>query len=453
MVFLLWPVGVALAGLVLDGCSSDEEIVPFEPTDKPLPFPNDPEGDITTHVPETKSADTYDGGADTIDASPACTPDPCNGVRIDDPKNPEQSVCVSFSLNPVTLKNKNAAHLGFNIVDINNDGQKDIYLLNDGAPNELLVNKSNFQDQAKSFNLNLVGPHKVSLFSDYDQDGDNDLLLAGDNGSDLFANQDGVFNPMLPSSGIHNPEPATAAVWLGSNLLLGTQNGTFYYRHIAGDQYVEATKAAGLYDTGTAASFAVGDFNGDGLDDVYLANNTGANRLFQNMGNDQYQSVENQAGVTGTGISQDAQWVRFQGEALPSLFVASWETSNQLFVNNQNGTFTNKALDLGVQAPGQNVKSLWMDLLNDQRPWLFLARFEQENLLYSPQLDNQKNVVNFNDRAYPLGLSQVSSVIAAQTADFNEDGYPDLITVMSDGPVNIYTGKATPVKNCVEAKP
>ncbi len=445
MVVIFWPLGVFVAGLILDGCSSPE----VEPPDRPLPFPGDSERDISTYVPETKSADAY---IPVIDATPACTPDPCNGVQIADSKNPDQGVCVGFSLNPVTLKNQKQARLGFNLVDMNHDGRKDIYLLNDGAPNELLVNKANFQDQAKNFDINLEGTNKAALFADYDQDGDEDLFLVGDNGNELLVNEKGIFTPPLSNSGIHNPGPGTTATWLGSNLLLGTQNGTFFYRHIKGAEFVDDTEASGLYDPGTAASFAVGDFDGDGLNDVYLANNTGANRLFQNTGNDHFKSVEDQYGVTGSGISQDAQWISFQGEPLPSLFVASWETSNQLFVNNQNGTFTNKALQLGVQAPGQNVKSVWMDLLSDGRPWLYLARFEQENLMYSPGLDDQNKVVSYDDRAYPLGLSQASSVIGAQMADLNGDGYPDLITVMSDGPVNIYTGKATPVKLCPEVK-
>ncbi|MEM1179411.1 MAG: CRTAC1 family protein [Acidobacteriota bacterium] len=71
------------------------------------------------------------------------------------------------------------------------------------------------------------------------------------------------------------------------------------YRQGADGQFVDATEGSGLDDGGYGTGVAVGDFNNDGHDDVFVAN-IGADRLFQGRGDGTFEDVTRRAGITAS---------------------------------------------------------------------------------------------------------------------------------------------------------
>ncbi|MBJ6366999.1 VCBS repeat-containing protein [Snuella sedimenti] len=153
---------------------------------------------------------------------------------------------------------------GVAIVDINNDGLKDIYILKSGRfetdeplRNELLINKGVdenkipiFEENAKAYNLDLPHHSTQASFFDYDRDGDLDMFLINHN-IDVYE--------MLETKTVMKGQSEKIGEKLYRN-----DNGTF----------VNVTKEAGIISNnlGFGLGVAIGDVNNDGWPDVYIGN-------------------------------------------------------------------------------------------------------------------------------------------------------------------------------------
>lgn len=429
----------------LAGCGASLGANPDDP-------PAFPDADYEIGTDGGPPADVMNAEPDT---EPECVPDSCNpGVIDPDRSYEDQGVCLSF--NEVHTEEglvSSVPHNGVSVVDYNQDGLPDIFLLNNGSPNQLFQNTGNgFRNVTLQTGLNRGGNSQDAAWADYDSDGDLDLFLAGSDGSELYKNEDGFFNLLEGTLGIHNQEAGKKAAWLGSGFLLGTENGTRFYRYEGNDEFVEASTEIGLDDPGDASAIAVADYDGDGHDDVYAANIAGQNRLFRNLGNGTYESVETETGTEGSGSSTDAKWVSVNGEALPSLYVTDFYVGNQLLINQQNGTFIEEAGPLGIRDPGQTTVSAWGDFINEGAPALFLGRWDQQNLVYVPVINDDGEITGYRETALPLGMATEARTIGAVWFDYDNDELLDLLVVTADGGIELHRNKTREVRLCPEEK-
>ncbi|WP_404423820.1 FG-GAP-like repeat-containing protein [Nibricoccus sp. IMCC34717] len=155
---------------------------------------------------------------------------------------------------------------GVCLADVNNDGALDIYVCQFRGPNLLYLNdgKGHFHEGAKAAGIDLVSGSAQGSFADYDRDGFPDLFVVT-NVSDARVSPDGEADHLYHNNG----------------------NGTF----------TEVTAAAGISDEKARGHSAVWfDFNHDGWDDLYIANDFNQpDHLYRNNGNGTFTDVTNQA--------------------------------------------------------------------------------------------------------------------------------------------------------------
>ncbi|KYP14759.1 VCBS repeat-containing protein [Flavihumibacter sp. CACIAM 22H1] len=196
---------------------------------------------------------------------------------------------------------------------------------------------------------------------------------------------------------------------------------------------------------------AVGDINNDGLPDLFFTANMGENKLFLNQGNRRFKDITNSAsplmkgrpnawktGVTMADVNGDGWldiYVCYSGK------VADDERRNQLFINQQNGTFTEQAAAYGLDDKSLSTQAAFFDFDNDGDLDLFLLNHSNKKIdnlelaKYRKDVDElagsklyQNNQNKFVDVSATAGIRQnpLTYGLGIVVADINQDGWQDV---------------------------
>lgn len=112
---------------------------------------------------------------------------------------------------------------------------------------------------------------------------------------------------------------------------------------------------------------AVGDVDGDGLQDLYFSSNLGANRLFRNRGNYRFEDITDRAGVRGPeGWKTGVTMADVNGDERVDIYVSAvsyltMHGRNVLYVNNGDGTFADRTKDFGLEHVGYSTQAAFFD--------------------------------------------------------------------------------------------
>ena len=117
---------------------------------------------------------------------------------------------------------------------------------------------------------------------------------------------------------------------------------------------------------------AIGDINNDGLSDVYFTSNQGSNKLYLNKGDFKFQDISKSAGIEGTkSWSTGVVMVDINADGLLDIYVCnagnteSENQKNELFINNGNLTFTEKAAEYNLANTGITTHAAFFDYDKD----------------------------------------------------------------------------------------
>jgi hypothetical protein len=235
-------------------------------------------------------------------------------------------------------------HSGCAVGDYNNDGFPDIYLTSYG-PNKLYRNNGDgtFTEVAEA--AGVADPHwgfpKWSMgaaFGDYDNDGRLDLYVAN------FSRYDPRHLP--PKPGDENAcKLKGVPIACPPDTFQGEQ-GILYHNNGDGT-FTDVTRAAGLIRSDLGHGFGVvfGDFGNRGLQDIYQVNDSGPNFFYINNGNGTFKDSSFESGLTvdGNGNAMGTMGVTvgdFNNDGLMDIFVATWiNQSHTLFENHGSFNF------------------------------------------------------------------------------------------------------------------
>jgi hypothetical protein len=215
-----------------------------------------------------------------------------------------------------------------------------------------------------------------------------------------------------------------------------------------------------LYDHGCGV--AVGDYDGDGYDDIYFVNQLGRNALYHNNGDGTFTDVTEQAGVgLGDRICVAAVWADYDNDGLLDLFVTSTRGGNVLFRNLGNGKFKDVTEEAGLTLIAHSQTAVFFDYDNDGYLDLIVtntARWTTETLDrkagYYPGLPDlvslatspkEYNVLYHNNRdgtftevTEKSGLKGKGWSGDVTVFDYDEDGYLDLLVTNMFGQSQLY---------------
>ena len=226
--------------------------------------------------------------------------------------------------------------------------------------------------------------------------------------------------------------------------------------------FKDVTEKAGLAGSGFDNGVAIGDYDNDGYQDIFVGGVHG-NRLYHNNGNGTFTDVTHQAGLDqpdtqyGPLWSVGAAWVDVNNDGRLDLFVVNYlawnvdneprceagggrfdychpkfykPTPNQLFLNNGDGTFRDISEESGIRAhPGKGMGAGIADYDLDGWMDIFVTNDKLSNTLF-----HNKGGGKFEEVAFESGVAlgesgQFISGMGVDFRDLDNDGLPDIVFV------------------------
>ena len=266
--------------------------------------------------------------------------------------------------------------------DYNNDGHLDIYLVNSGTldhdiqhqrqPNEMNVLYRNsgdgtFTDVTVAAGLQHNHGYGMGCISaDYDNDGDADLYLTNFGPNQLYRNNgDGTFTDVTLDAGVGDGNWSVSASFgdfnLDGHLDMYVVNYLDYHLEAAHTCFLEGVH---IY---------CGPHEYPGIRDT----------LYRNNGDGTFTDVTSRAGLRNTGKGLGTLFTDYNNDGYPDIFVANDAVPDLLYRNNQDGTFTDVAVETGIayNSEGRATASMGIasgDYDNDGASDLFITNFSLE---------------------------------------------------------------------------
>jgi enediyne biosynthesis protein E4 len=326
---------------------------------------------------------------------------------------------------------------GVAMFDFDNDGRLDIYLVNSYSVEAALAKKPHppaalyrnlgngkFENVAAKAGVADPGWAMGVSVADYDNDGDDDLYVAGVGPDKLYRNRgDGTFEDATAKAGVSDPRFSTGSAWgdydLDGDLDLFVTN----YVDFRLEDLPQFGKGALCQYRAIPVQCGPRGLPGAG------------DALYRNNGDGTFTDVSKQAkvddakGYYGLGV----MWTDFDGDGWPDVFVANDATPNYAYRNNHDGTFTEMGFMLGVAVNENGVEQASMgvsigDYDRDGRLDLIVTNFADDyNTIYHRDADGMFTDVSRATKTADVSLPYVGWGV--RFFDYDNDGWLDLMVV------------------------
>ncbi len=342
---------------------------------------------------------------------------------------------------------------GCSAADVDGDGHRDLYVTYFG-PNVLYRNNGDGTFTDVSRRAGVANPlwSTSAAFGDADGDGFLDLYVANyvdfrmDNNVYCGENRPGYRTVCHPKNFDSEPD--------------------VLYRNRGDGTFEDFSRKGGILDrTGKGLGVVWGDYNGDGDEDIYVANDDTPNFLFRNRGDGTFDEVGEQAGValSEDGVPQagmGTDMADYDNDGRLDIFVTNLaQEANVLYHNDGGGVFSNRTFVSGLGEPSLlklGFGTFFFDPDNDGNLDLFVANghiidnialygdsitFEQRADLYRNLGDGRFDLAT--DRAgEPFSRRYVAR--GAVPFDYDDDGSEDILMTQNNGPAILLHNLGTP---------
>jgi hypothetical protein len=407
---------------------------------------------------------------------------------------------------------------GLGVIDFDHDGWPDLYCVNGASLpsleksdprffNRLYQNNRDgtFTDVTQKAGVQGRGYEMGVAVGDYNNDGREDLYVVGVHGNTLFRNNgDGTFTDVTQAAGVSGASAqgrklwSVAAAWVdydndghldlivsnycdwtpGDDPICGGLNDAdrsychpdkyraepiLLYHNNGDGTFADVTAQAGLSKVlGKGMGIAVADYDGDGLPDIFIANDNDRNLLMHNLGGGKLKEVGMEAGIAYNGDGRQisgmgADFRDFDGDGLPDILMTGLRGETfELFRNNGKGAFEEASASSGLLALSQPWSG-WscglVDLDNDGRLDLFIAcggldtRESQPNRVLHNLGGRFADVSG--DAGSDFAVSRVHRGVAF--ADFDNDGRIDAAVTSLNQPLELWMNRS-PLQHWLQLK-
>ncbi len=223
----------------------------------------------------------------------------------------------------------------------------------------------------------------------------------------------------------------------------GAHAGCSLFRNNGDGTFEDVSTGSGLDACVYAFGLAAGDYDNDGLSDLYVSSLgffNGQGRLMRNNGPGSdgritFSDVTKDAGLDTWGPGFTATWVDYDGDGFLDLYLANnlggffdRKTPNRLFHNNGDGTFSDVTRDAGLDTPWTSIGATWGDFSNNGRPDLFVS------CLGRAQLFRNNGDGTFSDVSRAAGVDAPANGSVALVCDVDDDGWLDIVQLTYSRP-------------------
>ncbi len=230
------------------------------------------------------------------------------------------------------------------------------------------------------------------------------------------------------------------------SLLPGKQTGITFRNDI---EYTEDYNPYTFRNFFNGGGVGIGDINNDGLPDVFFCANMRSNKLYLNKGNLQFEDITEKAGLATEDVwSSGVAMADVNGDGWLDIYVCKSgkpegkRRNNELFINNKNGTFSEKAREYGLADLGLSTHAAFFDydrdgdldcylLNNSTRPVGNYDLRKDQRKIRDPEGGNKlyrNDGQKFTDVSEAAGIygSSIGFGLGVTVGDVNRDGWPDL---------------------------
>jgi len=219
------------------------------------------------------------------------------------------------------------------------------------------------------------------------------------------------------------------------------------WRNNGDGTFTDVSVESGVSTWGPSFTCSWCDYDGDGRLDLFVCMNSGGlfdrrtpHRLYHNNGDGTFTEVAAQAGIVSRWPAIGHTWGDYNNDGLPDLFLSNAIGAPQLFRNNGDGTFTDVTEQAGLNVPVLAFNAQFVDI--DDDGWLDIIQYTwgpHEDSVYSMRFaatapNGHPTRVFRNNRdgtftliSEELGLTECWGSMSGNTADLNNDGYQEII--------------------------